>query len=155
MRLSRRLRLLGYETRTSSEDSESRIAPPWLFSFCPFFALGKDGLVHMLVGPGDRASGLRELRDFTAGAKRLVIVDRYFFAADRSDAEQYASELRKTARFDEVQDIHVVHDDRCVTKAVLSAVKATAKASGVRPTLRSTDKVHFEVLVSAQTERLN
>ncbi len=129
-------------------DAENLAAPPWPLSVCPFWAVQDDGLLHMLVGPGERATGLRELRDFTRGAKRLVILDPYFFSGDRASASAYAEEVQKAARFGEVRDVHIVYDDSCTTKAVLTKVKAAASTAKVRLTVRSDSTIHDRVWIA-------
>lgn len=121
--------------------------PPWLLAACPLIA-DQDGVAQLLVASGERAIGLRELRDFTNGAQRLIIIDPYFLVVEATMAESYVSEVAKTARFDEIREIHIVYNDRCVTKKVLSKFKAAARAAGVRVSLRGTQSFHDRIWIA-------
>jgi len=91
---------------------------------CPLRESAPD-FSRLLVAPGARTDGLRELRDFTANATRLTILDPDFFAGKASRATDIAHELKSTARIEQgrLKSVHVVRNDQQDTRAVLVYIR--------------------------------
>jgi hypothetical protein len=118
---------------------------------CPLRA--DPGLAELLVGPQARATGLRELRDFTVDVVRLTILDPYFFAGPADTARDVADEFARVARFQgkRLKAVHIIRDDRLDTKAVVSAIGHSARMSGVRLTHASSQELHDRVWIADST----
>lgn len=118
-------------------------------SECPLRQRDPD-LLRLLVAPGERSDGLREVRDFTAGVKRLTILDPYFFSGKVSRAKAIAQDFAKTARLaqGQLKALHVVRNEAKDTTKVLGAIRKLLKDSGVRLTLSSTDELHDRVWIA-------
>jgi hypothetical protein len=90
---------------------------------------GEPNLARLLVAPlgsggaAARLDGLRELRDFTRGAERLVIVDPYAYGGDgAARATTYVDELAKAARVDgsSLKELHIIFSSKHgQTKAII------------------------------------
>lgn len=116
---------------------------------CPLRQSSPD-LLRLLVGPGERVEGLRELRDFTTDATRLTILDPYFFSGDPSRATDIAEDFKRTARVEQgyLKAVHVVRNDRHDEKAVLGAMRKVISTAHVRLTLFSTGELHDRVWIA-------
>ncbi len=114
---------------------------------CPL--RGQPDLASLLVGPGSRAAGLRELRDFTRGVERLTILDPYLFSGDAAHARKIAHDFAQTARTAEgtLKAVHVIRDDRRDTKAVFAAISRTLRQDGVRLSHGSSQDLHDRVWI--------
>lgn len=152
-------KLLQEWLELSREAEEERLGslPPFpavtvLRNECPLRQNSPD-LLRLLVGPGERVEGLRELRDFTADAKHLTIVDPYFFSGDPSRATEIAEDFKLTARVKQksLNAVHVVRNDRHDEKAVLRAIKKVISAARIPLTLSSTGELHDRVWIADRT----
>jgi hypothetical protein len=106
-------------------------------------------LTHLLVSPGNRSDGLRELRDFTADISKLTVLDPYFFSGDARLAPDIADEFVRTARAGQghLKAVHVVRDAKRDTKAVFTGIKRALVKSGVRLTYSSSSELHDRVWI--------
>ncbi|MGE8492001.1 hypothetical protein [Comamonas sp.] len=86
------------------------------------------GLMEMLVAPGNRQQGLRNIREETRDCRNLIILDPYIFSGPSARADDIAADLEEAlfSRRKSIQSVHVVYSDKpgdrtgAVRKAVLS-----------------------------------
>lgn len=116
---------------------------------CPLRQSSPDQL-RLLVGPGKRVQGLRELRDFTANTTRLTILDPYFFSGAPSRANDIAEDFKRTARIQQgcLKAVQVVRNDCHDEKTVLAAMRKVISAARMRLTLFSTGELHDRVWIA-------
>lgn len=114
--------------------------------------------MEMLTLPGQRASGLREIRDFTAGTGSLIIVDPYIFSGRSEDAEKIAADFKKTVRAagKHLDRIHFVYDEdpSKTTTAIRSSIKKMLKEESVNVTEAKSDILHDRIWISDRNKAI-
>jgi len=149
------------ELVASSEVDESHLAR---FPFPPFrerriyierqcaFAQESEKYIQMLTLPGQRASGLREIRDFTAETKSLIIVDPYIFSGPSDKAETITNEFKKSVRAagKHIKRIHFVYDPdpSNTTTAIRNSIKQMLKDESVHITEAQSNVLHDRIWIS-------
>ena len=123
---------------------------PWIrIHGCPLRESGR--YAELMVARGERAIGLKEIRDFTREVKSLVIVDPYFLSGEAKCATSIADEFEKSARLAGrwLEKVHIIHSSD-VTKAIKKAIEERAEKSNVRLTFAATDEIHDRVWIADQ-----
>lgn len=86
------------------------------------------GFMEMLVAPGNRQQGLRNIRDETRDCRKLIILDPYIFSGPSARAADIAADLEEAlfSRRKSIQSVHIVYSDKpgdrtgAIREAVLS-----------------------------------
>ena len=121
---------------------------------CPLAERGEGdgGMMRLLVGPpgsaATRQEGIKEIRDFTREAERLVIVDPYAYGGEGAAAGEYVDELCKAARLDgkTLRELHIVYSSRHGnTNAIKKELSERAYKAQVKLTDRDSEKVHDRI----------
>lgn len=107
------------------------------------------GLAFLTL-PGERETGLKELRDFTSEAKSLIIVDRYIFSGKKENAEQIAKEFSRSARLAGkwLKQIHFVHDPSQTTQEIEKHVTQRLNDEDVRMTSAHVTEIHDRIWIA-------
>jgi hypothetical protein len=117
-----------------------------------------DGTLHLVALPGQRSVGLKELRDFTADAEALIIVDPYVFSGPADRATEIADEFKRTARVGGkwLKRIHFVYDasTKCTTKTVKTAISKVLKDASIKVTSRASSVMHDRVWIADRKRAL-
>jgi hypothetical protein len=115
-----------------------------------------DGNMHLVTLPGQRAIGLKELRDFTDQTASLIVVDPYVFSGTRESASAIADEFKRAARVGGkfLKRVHIVCNAGHTTQAVRSEIVALCAKHQVHLTERHTDTVHDRVWIADRTRGL-
>ena len=115
-----------------------------------------DGNMHLVTFPGQRAIGLKELRDFTDQTEDLIVVDPYVFSGTRGSAPDVAEEFKRAARVGgkSLKRVHFIYDTGHTTHAVRSEIEALCAKNKVRMTEHSTDTIHDRVWIADRTRGL-
>lgn len=145
-------------------DSETGEHYPLVPPFFPFHertihierkcAFEKDSgkYLEMLTLPGQRASGLKEIRDFTVKTKSLIIVDPYIFSGSSENAEMITDEFKKAirAKGKELKRIHFVYDSEAsnTTQAVRNSIKKMLKYESIQVTEAQSAVLHDRIWIS-------
>ena len=100
-----------------------------------------------------RATGLKEIRDFTRDARKLMIVDPYAFGgpSDTASVDEYVDHFCHVARLDGgcLSALHVIFDStKGQTKSIRKSISARAKEAGVRFTESDTNVIHDRVWIA-------
>jgi hypothetical protein len=113
---------------------------------------GGDGLARLLVGAAGgaatREEGIKEIRDFTRDAEKLVVVDPYAYGGEAAFAAGYVDELCRAARVDgkTLRHLHIVYNSAYGnTQAVKNELSARAAGAKVKLTDCDTAKVHDRI----------
>jgi hypothetical protein len=127
-------------------------------------AQGGDGMTELLVGPhgakgtAPKADGLREIRDFTRDAERLVMIDPYAYGGEGAEkATSYVDELAKAARIDSssLKALHIIYSSKHgQTKAIIEGIAARAACAGVKLTDCDTDTIHDRMWIADRARGL-
>ncbi|MCK8136718.1 hypothetical protein [Pseudoalteromonas sp. 2CM28B] len=122
---------------------------------CPLRESKNDSL-QLLTKPGERNSGLKELRDFTRESESLIIIDPYFFSGESSKAQIIASDVEKCTRAKQrfLKRVHVVYDPSSQTKAVKKYIEEMFKNNSIYFSTSTTDEVHDRVWISDRNRAL-
>lgn len=112
-------------------------------------------LIEMLVAPGNRELGLKEIRDFTKDTEKLIVIDPYIFSGSKEAASQIAQEFARAARISgrQLRDVHIVYDLSHSTNAVKKAVENVAKTH-VRLTMSTSEDMHDRVWIADRNRAL-
>lgn len=117
-----------------------------------------DGFVRLITLPGQRAVGLKGLRDFTAYASDLIIVDPYVFSGSAERACDIAEDLKRTARVGGrwLKRIHFIYDSstKCTTKPVKNAILNMLKDASIETSSRPSAVVHDRVWIADRKRAL-
>ena len=115
-----------------------------------------DGNMQFVTLPGQRAIGLKELRDFTDQTEDLIVVDPYVFSGTRGSASAIAEEFKRAARVGGkfLKRIHFVCDAGHTTNAVRSEIVALCLKHKVHFTERNTNTVHDRVWIANRARGL-
>lgn len=120
-------------------------------SRCPLSEARADGdrLTEMLTAPGSRPAAIRELRDFTREAQRLIVIDPYIYSGKKTEAEERAEEFAKAASMGKVlRDLHVVFDPERSTKRVRTQFKRAARERGVKVSEQESTEIHDRIWIA-------
>jgi len=116
------------------------------------FAQESEKYIQMLTLPGQRASGLREIRDFTSGTESLIIVDPYIFSGSGDKADAITDELKKSVRATGkcIKRIHFVYDPQPdkTTNAIRNSIKKMLKEESVHVTESQSNVLHDRIWIS-------
>jgi len=108
--------------------------------------------MEMLSLPGQRASGLREIRDFTSEAESLIIVDPYIFSGQTAQADEITRDFKKSIRAagKYIKRVHFVYDQSPsnTTNAVKKSIKQMLKDESINVTESQSDVLHDRVWIS-------
>lgn len=117
-----------------------------------------DGTLHFVTLPGQRTVGLKELRDFTANAEALIIVDPYVFSGPNDRAADIAEEFKRTARVDGkwLKRVHFIYDasTKCTTKTVKAAISRVLKDASITVSSRPSNVIHDRVWIADRRRAL-
>lgn len=124
-------------------------------SQCPLSNRSSDSL-GLLVAPGGRDAGIKEIRDFTKNSEKLIIIDPYIFSGKSSQAKKIAEDFARTARLAEntPKNIRVIYNPEKVTKEVKRAIEKSAKEYGVTLTSIGTEEIHDRIWISDRSRGL-
>ncbi|EGQ8093229.1 hypothetical protein V3H24_14115 [Vibrio parahaemolyticus] len=122
---------------------------------CPLRESENDS-TQLLTKPGDRSSGLRELRDFTRESESLIIIDPYFFSGESKKAQIIADDVEKCTRAKQkfLKRVHVVYDPSSKTNAVKTSIERMFKDNGIFFSTATTEEVHDRVWISDRNRAL-
>jgi len=76
------------------------------------FADESERYMEMLTQPGQRAAGLKELRNFSATTESLIVVDPYIYSGQAANAETIAQDFKKSIRAAgaSLKRVHIIYD---------------------------------------------
>lgn len=151
-----------YEELLASSDFDERylMKPP----FPPFherrvyierqcaFSQEPEKYMQMLTLPGQRASGLKEIRDFTTKTESLIIVDPYIFSGSSDKAEAITNEFKKAVRAagKYIKRIHFIYDPEPsnTTNAIRSSIKQMLKDESIQISEVQSNILHDRIWIS-------
>ncbi len=117
---------------------------------CAFGGQDAQRAIELLVTPGRRAEGLSEIREFTRGARSLIVVDPYIYGGEGLGAEEYVESLAKSLRLqsESLTQLHVVYSSaHGNTKKIRTAFKCVLGKAGVQATHTDSPVVHDRIWV--------
>jgi hypothetical protein len=116
------------------------------------FANEQDSFMQMLTLPGQRASGLKEIRDFTFETESLIIVDPYIFSGASNKAGDITDDFKKSVRAagKHIKRIHFVYDTAPgnTTNAIRSSIKEMLKDGSIIVTEVQSGILHDRIWIS-------
>ncbi|NOU34203.1 MAG: hypothetical protein HOO96_40440 [Polyangiaceae bacterium] len=149
------------DMRSQLESIESSIrklnhSPDERSFHCPFVDGGggpDSGVTQLVTGPGlaTRSDGIKEIRDFTRDAVKLVIVDPYAYGGEGASAKKYVDELCKAARVGgkALKALHIIFSSsKGQTKAIQDELACRAYAAKVRLSDSDTDLIHDRIWIA-------
>ena len=115
-----------------------------------------DGNMHLVTLPGQRAVGLKELRDFTSQVESLIIVDQYMFSGDGGTASAIAEDFKRTARIagKRLNRVHFIYDPSHATKAICDEIAKQLAQHKVHMSERHTNIVHDRLWIADRSRAL-
>ena len=116
------------------------------------FAQESEKYMQMLTLPGQRASGLQEIRDFTSETESLIIVDPYIFSGPGDKAEAITNDFKKSVRAagKYIKRIHFVYDPepKNTTNAIRNSIKQMLNDESVHVTEAQSNVLHDRIWIS-------
>jgi hypothetical protein len=103
----------------------------------------------LLIAKNERKQGLKELRDFTKGAEKLIIIDPYFFNGSKKKLENFIENINKNIRISNLRYLTVVYDgeENVITKSYKKSLEKIARELGCTLRCISTDKFHDRIWI--------
>lgn len=126
---------------------------------CVLAENGLDGarIQRLLVAPGERNSAIREVRSFTKHAKKLIVIDPYLYGEQKKDAEKFAADFARAARFHgrDLKEVHLLYSSKHgKTNAVRKALRKCASDASVVLTDSDTSDIHDRIWIADRTRAL-
>ncbi len=122
---------------------------------CPLVGHGKEGdsdfSLKELIRPTQRKEGLKEIRDFTKDAKKLIIIDPYFYGGEERSSDYYVQEFSKCSRIrrKHVEAIHIIFSSmHGNTNAIKRGIKEEANLNKCILTEKDTAKIHDRIWIA-------
>lgn len=119
---------------------------------CPFVERKSNagGTLEFMVAPGDKSKGYKELRDFTRGAERVIVVDPYFYTVEKSAVSEHVEYLKKSLWIGNIRQLHVVYSAKQngKTSAAQSALKIACIDAGCRYSEKHTNEIHDRIWIA-------
>lgn len=97
-----------------------------------------------------RDSGLKEIRDFTWGAKELIIIDPYLFSGATKDAESYLNDFKRSSRIDgnSLRKLHIIYNSKYpLTQSIKRGIKRLAEQNDCTISSIGTDLIHDRIWI--------
>jgi hypothetical protein len=121
-------------------------------------ALDRDneGNLGLVTLPGQRALGLKELRDFTVEAESLIVVDPFVFSGNKASAKVIAAEFERTARVAGkwLKRVHFIYDQSHMTNSVKAEIEGALAENNVRSTRCHSDVIHDRLWIADRSRAI-
>ena len=118
------------------------------------FLLSEGGPRQFLMSL-DRGQGLRDIRAFTSGTTKLIVIDPYAYAGESRESGRYVSELAKAAHLPELKALHVVFSSsRGNTALIRKGIARVARESGAKFTDTDSDLIHDRIWIADRERAL-
>jgi hypothetical protein len=103
----------------------------------------------LLIARNERKEGLKELRNFTKNAEKLIIIDPYFFNGSKKHLEKFIENITKNIRISSLKYLTVVYDgeENVITKSYKKSLEKIARESRCILRCISTDEFHDRIWI--------
>ncbi len=101
-----------------------------------------------LIEAKERKKGLKEIRDFTSDAKKLVIIDPYFLAGSNSSIDEFIEDFKRATHIHQLDYLNILYDKNYgETKQYVSEIKKLSYQNQCRLTLTPSSVFHDRIWI--------
>ncbi len=102
-----------------------------------------------LIEAKERKKGLKEIRDFTSDAKKLVIIDPYFLAGSNSSLDEYIEDFKRATHIHQLDYLDIIYDKTKggETKQYVSEIRKLSYQNKCKLTLTPSSVFHDRIWI--------
>jgi hypothetical protein len=101
-----------------------------------------------LIEAKERKKGLKEIRDFTSDAKKLVVIDPYFLAGSNSSIDEFIEDFKRATHIHQLDYLNILYDKNYgETKQYVSEIKKLSYQNQCRLTLTPSSVFHDRIWI--------
>jgi len=115
---------------------------------CPISENQSGNLLEFIVGANGKKEGIKEIRDFTSDAKKIIIIDPYIYGGDTEKTDIYLEHFKKASRIQNLERLHIIYGEKYGnTKKIRDGIKDLARENRCNFTEINTELIHDRIWI--------